>query len=279
MKIFIDTADTDEIRRCHATGLIDGVTTNPSLIMKSGRDPEDVYQEIKDIGIRDISMEVVGDADHMISEGIRLHQKFGDCSTIKVPCTPDGLLACSALSRKCIPVNVTLIFSAAQAILAAKAGAKYVSPFIGRLDDNSIAGLEVVRSISAVYKEHKVGTKILAASLREVNRVTRAFWNGAKICTMPPKVFHDMYNHILTEKGLEIFDRDWAAAHKTERIGGDLDALEINTTDLDGDTIHITTTLGDNGGIVTPVPGVDISGGYAGLYPEEIGKDGNINLS
>jgi len=168
-----------------------------------------------------------------------------------------------------------LIFSAAQAILAAKAGAKYVSPFIGRLDDNSIAGLEVVRSISAVYKEHKVGTKILAASLREVNRVTRAFWNGAKICTMPPKVFHDMYNHILTEKGLEIFDRDWAAVHPKTKVGGDLDALDI------GD-IYITG-LGDNGGVTTPIPGTDISSGYPGLYPEMIQNPDDdtlkINLS
>ena len=272
MKIFLDTAETDVIRKHFATGLIDGVTTNPTLIMKSGRQPEDVYQEIKDIGVRDISMEVVGDAETMIKEGRRLSQHFGDCATIKVPCTPDGLLACSALSSKAIPVNVTLIFSAAQAILAAKAGAKYVSPFVGRLDDNSIAGLEVVRSIASVYKEQKIGhTEILAASIREVNRVTRAFWNGAKICTMPPKVFEDMYNHILTDKGLEIFDRDWAAAHPTERAGGDLDKLDIP----DG----LTISINDNGGIVTPIPGTDISGGYSGLYPEEIGTDGTINLS
>ena len=274
MKIFLDTAETDVIRKHFATGLIDGVTTNPTLIMKSGRQPEDVYQEISDIGVRDISMEVVGDAKTMIKDGRRLHHRFGDCATIKVPCTPDGLLACRALSGSVIPVNVTLIFSAAQAILAAKAGAKYVSPFIGRLDDNSIAGLEVVRSIAAVYKEHVVDTQILAASIREVNRVTRAFWNGAKVCTMPPSVFEKMYNHVLTDQGLDIFDKDWASVHPTAKHGGDLDKLGETLSDQ-----GYTISLNDNGGIVTPIPGTDISSGYSGLYPEEINTEGNINLS
>ena len=136
MKIFIDSADVWAIREAYETGLIDGVTTNPTLIMKSGRHPEKVYQKLKDIGINDISMEVVGNAETMINEGRRLKAKFGDCATIKVPCTPDGLLACHTLSKELIRVNVTLIFSTAQAILAAKAGAKYVSPFVGRLEDN-----------------------------------------------------------------------------------------------------------------------------------------------
>ena len=147
MKIFIDSADVWAIKDAYETGLIDGVTTNPTLIMKSGRHPEKVYQKLKDIGINDISMEVVGNAETMINEGRRLKAKFGECATIKVPCTPDGLLACRTLSKELIRVNVTLIFSTAQAILAAKAGAKYVSPFVGRLEDNSHSGVEVVRSI------------------------------------------------------------------------------------------------------------------------------------
>ena len=146
MKIFLDTADTELIRKYNETGLIDGITTNPTLIMKSGRQPDDVYQEIKDMHINDISMEVVGNADEMIDEGTRLFDKFGFCTTVKVPMTRDGLKACSVLNNKGIRVNVTLIFCAAQAILATRAGAYYVSPFVGRLDDQSVAGLEVVRS-------------------------------------------------------------------------------------------------------------------------------------
>ena len=156
MKIFLDTAETDVIRKHFATGLIDGVTTNPTLIMKSGRDPEEVYQEIKDIGVRDISMEVVGDSSEMIVEGRRLHNKFGDECTVKVPCSYDGLLACKELSREVISVNVTLIFDPAQAILAAKAGAKYVSPFVGRLDDNEIDGVKLIKDISDIFTQHMV---------------------------------------------------------------------------------------------------------------------------
>ena len=150
MQIFLDTADTDVIRKHFETGLVDGITTNPTLIMKSGRNPEDVYQEIADIGVKDISMEVVGDADQMAAEGLRLAEKFGDVATIKLPMTDDGLRVCKLLSSKGIRTNVTLIFCAAQAILAAKAGATYVSPFVGRLDDQSVAGLEVVRSITCL---------------------------------------------------------------------------------------------------------------------------------
>ena len=211
MKIFLDTADTEVISKHFATGLIDGVTTNPSLIKKSGRDPEDVYQELIDLGIKDISMEVVGNGIEMAREGERLYNKFGERATIKVPCTPDGLYACRVLSKNLIRVNVTLIFSAAQAILAAKAGATYVSPFVGRLDDNSIAGLEVVRSISEIYRIQGIHTQVLSASIRTVQRAVRSWYNGAEVVTMPPKVFEDMYNHVLTDKGLEIFDNDWKA--------------------------------------------------------------------
>ena len=209
MQIFLDTADTDVIRKHFETGLVDGITTNPTLIMKSGRNPEDVYQEIADIGVKDISMEVVGDADQMAAEGLRLAEKFGDVATIKLPMTDDGLRVCKLLSSKGIRTNVTLIFCAAQAILAAKAGATYVSPFVGRLDDQSVAGLEVVRSITGLYQIHGIRTQVLSASIRSVQRVVRSFYNGARVITMPPKIFEQMYDHILTDKGLEIFDNDW----------------------------------------------------------------------
>lgn len=215
MKIFLDTADTEIIRERFETGLIDGVTTNPSLIRKSGRDPEEVYQEIKDIGVQDISMEVVGDAQVMLNEGLRLVEKFGSVATIKLPMTKDGLLVCRELRKEKIRTNVTLIFCAAQAVLAAKAGATYVSPFVGRLDDQSVAGLEVVRSISELYRIHRVPTQVLSASIRNVQRAIRSWYNGAEICTMPPKVFDQMYDHILTDKGLEIFDADWKAVQGT----------------------------------------------------------------
>ena len=211
MKIFIDSADTDVIKSCFKTRLVDGLTTNPSLIRKSGKKHEDVYQELKDIGLNDISMEVIGSKENMISEGKRLHKKFGKCATIKVPCTPDGLRACVELAENNIKVNVTLIFSQSQAILAAKAGAAYVSPFVGRVDDNSFGGLCLVKDIANVFQRHNVETKVLAASLRGVRDVGRAFEYGADIVTMPPNVFEGMYKHILTDKGLDIFDKDHAA--------------------------------------------------------------------
>lgn len=211
MKLFIDSADVGEIRSAFETGLIDGVTTNPTLVKKSGRDPESVYQELIDIGVRDISMEVVGDDEMMLWEGRRLANKFDDRATIKVPCTPEGLWVCKQLKSSGVKVNVTLIFAPSQAILAAKAGAKYVSPFVGRVDDNSFGGLCLVKDIANVYKRQNVfETEILAASIRGVRDVGRAFEYGANICTIPPKVFWGMYNHILTEKGLALFDADWA---------------------------------------------------------------------
>ena len=215
MKIFLDTADTSLIEKHFATGLIDGITTNPTLIKKSGRDPLEVYQELKDLGIKDISMEVVGDADEMIKEGKGLYDTFGDCCTVKVPCSPDGLRACKELSDLNIRVNVTLIFSQTQAILASKAGAKYVSPFVGRVDDNSFGGICLVKDIVKVFKEHFVTTEVLAASIRNVRDVGRLFEHGAEIVTMPPAVFEKMYNHILTDKGLELFQADWESVHSS----------------------------------------------------------------
>ena len=211
MKLFLDTADTELIEKYYQTNLIDGVTTNPTLIMKSGRNPEDVYQQLIDMGLDDVSMEVVGDFDAMYLEGIRLFRKFGKCATIKVPCTPDGLRVCRELSRDLVNVNVTLIFSPAQAILAAKAGAKYVSPFVGRVDDNSFDGIDLVDQISDIYTIQNIRkTEILAASVRDVKTVSDSFGAGAHVVTMPPAVFEKMYNHVLTDRGLYQFDMDWA---------------------------------------------------------------------
>ncbi len=212
MKIFLDTAETDIVSKHWKTGLIDGLTTNPTLIRKSGRKHEEVYQELKDIGIPDISMEVIGNKENMISEGKRLHKKFGKVATIKVPCTPDGLAACAHLAVEGIRVNVTLIFSPAQAILAAKAQAAYVSPFVGRVDDNSFGGLCLVREIAKIFREHMVRTEVLAASVRDVRSVGRAFEYGADIVTMPTGVFEKMYKHVLTDAGLKQFDIDYAAS-------------------------------------------------------------------
>ena len=211
MKLFLDTADIKAIEDGNATGLIDGVTTNPSLILKNGGDPEVVYQSLIELGIPDISMEVVGTRKEMYTEGLRLVEKFGkDQTTIKVPCTPDGLSVCYQLAKQLIKVNVTLIFSPAQAILASKAGARYVSPFVGRVDDNSFGGLCLIKDIANIYSKQQVyQTEILAASIRNVRDVGRAFEYGAHICTIPPTVFDKMYKHVLTDAGLAQFDKDW----------------------------------------------------------------------
>ena len=215
MKIFLDTAETDVVRKYYKTGLIDGLTTNPTLIRKSGRKHEDVYQEFKDLGVTDLSMEVIGNAENMLSEGKRLHRKFGKMATIKVPCTVDGLIACKELSKENIRVNVTLIFSPSQAILAAKAGAAYISPFVGRVEDNSFDGVALIKDIAAIYrKQYVTKTQVLAASLRDVHSVSRCYADGADIVTMPPVVFEKMYKHILTDKGLEQFDKDYAESIK-----------------------------------------------------------------
>ena len=216
MKLFLDTADTEAIKEGYATGLIDGVTTNPSLIFKNGGDPEYVYQTLIELGIPDISMEVVGTGEEMVAEGRRLAEKFGkDQTTVKVPCTRGGLAACRILSRDLIKVNVTLIFSPVQAILAAKAGARYVSPFVGRVDDNSYGGLCLIKDIANVYaKQNWKTTEILGASIRNVRDVGRAFEYGANICTIPPAVFDKMYKHVLTDAGLDQFDKDWAGVQE-----------------------------------------------------------------
>lgn len=209
MKLFIDSADVKQIYTCFETGFISGVTTNPTLIKRSGRKPDDIYRELGSMGIEDISMEIVGSRDEMLDEASRLIDLFGNSiTTIKVPCTPDGLQVCRVLSQQGIKVNVTLIFSAAQAILASKAGARYSSVFVGRCDDNSVAGLEVVRSVAEVYARQGVKTQVISASIRDVYKVTRSFYNGASIVTMPPEIFHKMYNHVLTDAGMTIFNSD-----------------------------------------------------------------------
>ena len=219
MKIFLDTADVDLIEKYYGTGLIDGVTTNPTLIKKSGYDPEEVYRKIALIGVDDISMEIVTDDSYeFLKEGRRLKEKFGEITTIKVPCTPEGLKGCKLLSKEGIRVNVTLIFSAAQAVLASKAGAAYVSPFVGRVDDNSFDGLGLIKEIADIYEKQSrlynfVDTEILSASIRNVASVSKSFECGAGIVTMPPSVFEKMYNHILTDKGLELFQKDWEAVN------------------------------------------------------------------
>ena len=219
MKIFLDTADVDLIEKYYGTGLIDGVTTNPTLIKKSGYDPEEVYRKIALIGVDDISMEIVTDDSYeFLKEGRRLKEKFGEITTIKVPCTPEGLKGCKLLSKEGIRVNVTLIFSAAQAVLASKAGAAYVSPFVGRVDDNSFNGLNLIKEIADIYEKQArlynfVDTEILSASIRNVASVSKSFEYGAGIVTMPPSVFEKMYNHILTDKGLDLFQKDWEAVN------------------------------------------------------------------
>ena len=219
MKIFLDTADIDLIGQYYGTGLIDGVTTNPTLIKKSGKDPEDVYRALALMGVDDISMEIVTDDSYeFLKEGRRLKEKFGEITTIKVPCTPEGLKGCKLLSKEDIRVNVTLIFSAAQAVLASKAGAAYVSPFVGRVDDNSFDGLGLIKEIADIYEKQSrlynfVDTEILSASIRNVGSVSKSFEYGAGIVTMPPSVFEKMYNHVLTDKGLDLFQKDWDAVN------------------------------------------------------------------
>ena len=218
MKIFLDTADTRIIgKHFIETGLIDGVTTNPSLIMKSGQQPETVYFDLFKLGVKDISMEVVSNTSQgMLEEAERLVNKFHDVVTIKVPCTREGLIACKQLSDRGIRVNVTLIFSASQAILSAKAGATYISPFVGRVDDQRFGGCNLIKRIREVLPYDKC--EILSASIRSVGDVEHSFAQGADICTMPPNVFEKMYDHILTEKGLQLFDIDYRRT--VEQLGG-----------------------------------------------------------
>jgi len=211
MRIFLDTSDIGIIRQYCETGLIDGVTTNPTLMMQAGRDPIEVIKEISSLFQEDasISAEVVGHTAEEMVLHAKDYQDINANITIKAPCSIEGLKACKILSDKGIPVNVTLIFSVEQAILSAKAGATYVSPFIGRCEDNDINGIGLIRSIRKVYKINNITTNILAASIRKTRHIGGSFRAGADVVTLPPSVFQEMYKHNLTDQGLAQFDEDW----------------------------------------------------------------------
>ena len=210
MKFFIDTADLGEIRDLAATGLVDGVTTNPSLVAKTGRKFLDVVRDICAVVPGPVSAEVTAtDTATMLAEGRKL-AKIAKNVTVKVPLTPDGLKACRVLSQEGTMVNVTLCFSAAQAILAAKAGASFISPFVGRLDDIGQSGMELIREIVAIYRNYpNFKTEVLVASIRSPLHVIEAAKMGAHVGTLPPAVLRQMFAHPLTEKGLATFLADW----------------------------------------------------------------------
>ena len=210
MKFFVDTADTQAIGELNDLGMVDGVTTNPSLILKSGRDILEVPKEICGIVDGPVSAEVVAlEAEAMIAEGRKLAE-IAPNITVKLPLTWDGLKACKVLSSEGKMVNVTLCFSANQALLAAKAGATFISPFIGRLDDINLDGMDLIQDIRTIYDNYGFETEILAASIRSVNHVQEAALIGADVMTAPPEVIRKLAAHPLTDKGLEQFMADWA---------------------------------------------------------------------
>ncbi len=216
MKFFVDTADVDEIRDLADTGLLDGVTTNPTLIAKAGRDFKEVVAEICAIVDGPVSAEVAAtEADAMISEGRTLAQIAGNV-TIKVPLTWDGLKACRTLTQEGTMVNVTLCFNANQALLAAKAGATFISPFIGRLDDIGLDGMELISEIRIIYDNYDdLTTQVLAASIRSQNHVKLSALAGADVATVPPGVLRGLVKHPLTDKGLNAFLADWKSTGQT----------------------------------------------------------------
>jgi transaldolase len=210
MKFFVDTADVPAIAELNDLGMVDGVTTNPSLILKSGRDILEVTKEICSIVSGPVSAEVVAlTADEMIAEGRKLAE-IAPNITVKVPLTWDGLKTCKVLSDEGKMVNVTLCFSVNQALLAAKAGATFISPFVGRLDDINLDGMELISDIRQVYDNYGFDTQILAASIRTVNHVTQCALVGADVMTAPPSVIKSLINHPLTDKGIDQFMKDWA---------------------------------------------------------------------
>ena len=208
MKFFVDTADIDQIKELHSYGMVDGVTTNPSIIAKSGRDIIEVTKEICAITDGPVSAEVVAlDHETMLAEGRKLAKIAGNIA-VKVPLTWAGLQTCKMLSDEGTMVNVTLCFSANQALLAAKAGATFISPFIGRLDDINLDGLELIDDIRTIYDNYGFETQILAASIRSANHMSECAKIGADVCTAPPAIIKAMANHVLTEKGLDGFMAD-----------------------------------------------------------------------
>ncbi len=211
MKFFVDTAEVADIKELNETGLLDGVTTNPSLIAKSGRDFLEVVAEICEIVEGPVSAEVAAtDYDGMVAEGEHL-AKIADNVVIKLPLTMDGLKACKYFAEKGIKTNVTLCFSANQALLAAKAGATYISPFIGRLDDINLDGMQLIEDIRTIYDNYGFETEILAASIRSANHVSDSAIAGADVATIPPAVIRKLAEHPLTDKGLAAFVKDWAS--------------------------------------------------------------------
>jgi transaldolase len=217
MKIFLDTADVSLIKSAYDTGLLDGVTTNPSLILKSGRQLLEVITEIATVFSRleSISAEVVADTSEEMLSQAEKYYTISPSVTIKVPCTVEGLKTCKFLSDKGIKTNVTLVFSVAQAILASKAGATFISPFVGRWMDNSIDGIELIKNIRKTFDYSGTKTQILAASLRDVRQVEQSALMGADVVTIPPVVFWAMYKNIMTEKGLDLFQKDWDEVLRT----------------------------------------------------------------
>ena len=214
MQIFVDSADTSEIKRAAETNLCDGCTTNPSLAARAGRDYNEVLKEICSIIKGPVSAETVSlDADGMVKEGIAF-SKIAKNIVVKVPMTVEGMKACQRLTKKGIKVNVTLVFSANQALLAAKSGAFMVSPFVGRLDDINEVGMNVVREIKQVYDNYKFATQILVASVRNTNHVLDAAKIGADIATMPYSVFEQLFRHSLTDAGIKKFLEDWEKVPK-----------------------------------------------------------------
>jgi transaldolase len=219
MKFFADTADTKDIAELAATGLLDGVTTNPSLIAKSGRDFMEVTREICALTDGPVSAEVVA-LDHVtMMKEAEVLRKIADNVCIKVPLTIDGLKTCKALTSDGTMVNVTLCFSANQALLAAKAGATFVSPFVGRHDDNGFDGMELISDIRLIYDNYAFDTQILAASVRHVTHVLQCARIGADVMTAPPAVIRSLVNHVLTDKGIEGFLKDWASTGQTIPTG------------------------------------------------------------
>lgn len=211
MQIFLDTTDTKVLKAAVETGLVDGVTTNPSLIAKSGRPMAEVIAEICDLVEGPVSAEAVSpDVATMLAEG-KVLAAIASNVTVKLPLTREGLIVCRELTQLGIKTNVTLCFSATQALLAAKAGATFISPFIGRLDDYGFDGMEVIREIRAIYDNYGFDTEILAASIRNAAHVKDAALSGADCATIPPSVFAELIKHPLTEKGLELFAKDWAS--------------------------------------------------------------------
>jgi transaldolase len=211
MKLFLDSSNVTEISRAVETGLIDGVTTNPSLMLQAGEDPTEVLYAISDLfsWSASISAEVVGETAEDMLEMSDDYIAINPNITIKLPCTRQGLIACRELASDGIKTNVTLVFTADQAILAAKSGASYVSPFVGRICDQHWDGLDLIQEISDLFTMHDIDTEILAASIRDARQVSKSFLAGADICTIPPKVFDSMYDHMLTRSGLDKFNEDW----------------------------------------------------------------------